>query len=210
MNKFIESLEWRYATKKFNPEKQVSDQDIEYLKEAVRLSVSSFGLQLYKVLIIKDKDIKARLVEPTYNQKQVEQASHVFIFCSILNPGDSHVDKFIENISNIREVSVDSIKGFGDLMKKFIKDKTPAQVEVWADKQNYIAMTNLLNACAYLGIDSCPMEGFSPQKYDEVLGLTEKNLKACLVVPVGYRADDDKYSKSAKVRKCSEEIFEII
>ena len=207
MTNFIESLQWRFASKSFDPNRQVPQEDIDFLKEAIQLSVSSYGLQQYKVLIIEDKKLQEKLTPASYNQTQVSEASHVFVFCSITNVGEELIDDFMENISKTRGVPKDSLNGFAKMIQAKVDRQTKEQIEEWSDRQSYITMTNLLNACAIKQIDSCPMEGFIPEKYIEILDLESKNLKPVLVVPIGYRTADDKYAKIAKVRKPMEDLF---
>ncbi len=207
MTHFIERLQWRFASKSFDPNKQVPQQDIDFLKEAIQLSVSSYGLQQYKVLIIKDKKLQEKLTPASYNQTQISEASHVFVFCSMTNVDEAVIDDYMENISKTRGVSKDSLNGFAKMIQSKVDRQTKEQIEEWSDRQSYITMTNLLNACAVKQIDSCPMEGFIPEKYIEILALEHENLKPVLVVPIGYRTNDDKYAKLAKVRKPMEDLF---
>ena len=207
MTHFIESLQWRFASKSFDPNKQVPQHDIDFLKEAIQLSVSSYGLQQYKVLIIKDKKLQEKLTPASYNQTQISEASHVFVFCSMTNVDEEVIDDYMENISKTRGVSKDSLHGFAKMIQSKVDRQTKEQIEEWSDRQSYITMTNLLNACAIKQIDSCPMEGFIPEKYIEILDLEHKNLKPVLVVPIGYRTADDKYATLTKVRKPMEDLF---
>lgn len=206
MNDFIKSLEWRFASKSFDAAKQVPQDDIDFIKKAIQLSVSSYGLQQYKVLIVKNKAIQEKLTAASYNQTQVSEASHVFVFCSIKNVDDNLIDEYMTNISETRDTPKESLAGFAKMLQDHVARRTPEQVEEWSDRQSYITMTNMLNACAIKEIDSCPMEGFIPEKYSEILNL-DNNLKPVLVVPIGYRTDDDKYAKLAKVRKPMDELF---
>jgi len=207
MTNFIKSLEWRFASKSFDPNKQVPQEDIEFLKKAIQLSVSSYGLQQYQVVIVQDKKLQEKLTPASYNQTQVAEASHVFVFCSMTNVDESTVDEFMENTSKARGVTKDSLNGFAKMIQSKIDRSTKEQLAEWTDRQSYITMTNLLNACAVKEIDSCPMEGFIPEKYIEILDLEKYNLKPVLVVPIGYRTEKDKYAKLAKVRKPIADLF---
>ena len=207
MNDFIKSLEWRFASKSFNPNKRIPKKDIDFLKKAIQLSVSSYGLQQYKVLIIEDKNLQEKLTTASYYQNQISEASHVFVFCSMTNVNKEVVADYIKNISKTRGTSKKSLDSFAKMIQATIDRQTKEEIAEWTDRQSYITMTNLLNACAIKEIDSCPMEGFVPDKYIEILGLEEKNLKPVLVVPVGYRTENDKYATLAKVRKPMEDLF---
>jgi nitroreductase len=210
MKPFIENQNWRYATKKFDSSKKISTEDLNILKEAIRLSASSYGLQPYKVFLIENKDIREQLKEFSWRQSQVTDASHLFVFANYVDIQDSHIDNYIDNIAKTRNLKVEDLKGFADLMKTKIIGLSPNTKAIWTSKQAYLAMGNLLNAAAELKIDATPMEGFEPEKYNEILGLNELGLNASLVVPVGYRHEEDYSQHYKKVRKSNEELFQTI
>lgn len=207
MSKFIEDQHWRYATKKFDATKKISDNDFEILKEAIRLSASSYGLQPYKVFIIEDNIIREKLMEFSWKQAQVVDASHLIVIANYTQISAEIIDNYIDRIANARNIPAENIKGYGDFMKTKILGLTPEETAVWTSKQTYLAMGNLLNAAAELKIDATPMEGFEIEKYNELLNLTSQGLSASLVIPVGYRHDDDATQHLNKVRKSKEELF---
>tara|TARA_Y100001980_G_C14556920_1_gene354004 strand:+ start:134012 stop:134641 length:630 start_codon:yes stop_codon:yes gene_type:complete len=205
----IDKLRWRYATKKFDPDRSVSAQDLECLKEAVRLSVSSFGIQPYKVIIIENKEIKKALVEASMGQQQVADASHLFVFCNYTRDFDRQVDDYIEKIIEAQGKGSTEVRNYGESIKASLRKKSPEERERWAEKQTYLALNNLLVACAELKIDACPMEGFDKEVYNQMLGLDEQGLNANLIAPIGYRSKDDKAMSRKKIRKSKEELFEM-
>jgi len=205
--KTIENLEWRYATKVFDNTKKVSHEDIQQLKKAVQLSVSSFGLQLYKVLIIEDQLLKEKLKPASWNQNQITDASHLFVFCNYSNVTPTDVDAFIQNISTTRNLPMDRLEGYRKSIKDSIANKSETELKSWLEKQAYLALGNLLMACAELKIDACPMEGFIPDMYNEILNLKEEGLNACLIAPIGYRSTEDKSQFLEKVRKSEKDLF---
>lgn len=206
----IENLNWRYATKKFDSSKKVSQTDLALLKESIRLSASSYGLQLYKVLIIETEVIKEKLQPASYGQAQITDASHIFVFCNYASVNNNHVDEYLQLKAEIQNLNVADLQGVGDFIKGALSYKSEEEMSNWTAKQTYIALGNLLVAAAELKIDACPMEGFEPQKYNEILGLTDKGLNASLVVAVGYRSEEDKTQLATKVRKSKEILFETI
>ena len=206
----LKGLKWRYATKKFDATKKISNEDLETLKEAVQLSASSYGLQFYKVLIIEDPEIRAQLKEAAYGQTQLTDASQVFVFCNYTNPVDADVDKFVQLTAETRQQNVDALKAHADGMKGSINGQTEEAKKIWTAKQTYIALGTLLAAAGEMRIDACPMEGFNPQEFNRILGLGKKGLNAAVVATVGYRAEDDKYQHAAKVRKPMDELYETI
>ncbi len=210
MNNFIENQNWRYATKKFDATKKVSTEDLETLKKAIQLSSSSYGLQLYKVFIIENPAIRAQLQPVSWGQSQIVEASHLFVFANVVDVQENHIDNYVQNIANTRGLALEDLKGYSDFMKSKIVSLPVEQKAVWTSKQTYLALGNLLNAAAELKIDVTPMEGFEPEKYNEILGLDKLGLNAALVATVGYRHEEDATQYYAKVRKPIEELFETI
>lgn len=207
MSNFIENQNWRYATKKFDATKKVSSEDLNFLKEAIRLSSSSFGLQPYKVLIIENKEIREQLKPLAWGQTQVTDASHLFVFASEYEMGDLAIDTYLETIATTRAIPLESIAGYGEFMKSKITPMPSEIKKAWTAKQTYLALANLLNAAAELKIDVTPMEGFESDGFNEVLGLTKLGLTATLIAPIGYRHEEDATQFLKKVRKSNEELF---
>ncbi len=210
MTNFIENQKWRYATKKFDATKKVTSEDLETLKNAIQLSSSSYGLQLYKVFIVENPEVRAQLQPVSWGQSQIVDASHLFVFANIVDVQDNHIDDYLENIVKTRDLNPEDVKGYGDFMKSKIISLSTAEKAIWTSKQTYLALGNLLNAAAELKIDVTPMEGFESEKYNEILGLDKLGLNATLVAPIGYRHENDATQHLAKVRKPIEELFETI
>jgi len=204
----INNLKWRYATKKFDPNKKINKSDLEILKEAVQLSVSSYGLQLYKVLIIEDKEIRKKLQTASWNQKQITEASHLFVFCNYKKVESDHIDSFIRLTAETRNLEFEKLIGYGDFIKTKLAEKNNIEQSNWLERQPYLALSNLLMACASMQIDSCPMEGFEAEEYNRILGLDEKGLNACVIATIGYRDSSDDSMNFSKVRKPMEILFE--
>lgn len=207
MSQFIENAKWRYATKKFDATKKVSAEDLETLKEAIRLSASSFGLQLYKVIIVENPELRAQLQPASWGQSQIVDASHLIVFANQTTVDNNDVNQYLNNVAATRNLPVESLTGYGDYMKGFIGNLPEEVKSIWTAKQTYIALSNLLNAAAELKIDVTPMEGFVPAQYNEILGLDKLNLNAALVAAVGYRHEEDATQHYAKVRKSNEDLF---
>ena len=210
MPNFIENQKWRYATKKFDASKKVSASDLETLKEAIQLSTSSYGLQLYKVFIIENPEVRAQLQPASWGQSQIIEASHLFVFTNIVDVQDQHIDAYVQNFANTRGLTVEDLKGYSDFMKSKIVSLPVDQKAVWTSKQTYLALANLMNAAAELKIDVTPMEGFEPEKYNEILGFNALGLNASLVAAVGYRHEEDATQHYVKVRKPKQELFTTI
>jgi len=205
----IENLKWRYATKKYDTIKKVSVDKINQIKEAIRLSASSYGLQLFRVLDIKDKDIREKLKVASYSQPQITDASHLLVFCGYADVNDGHIDEYLNLKADTQGFDVELLKEFRNFMKAFIEGRKSGK-QVWTAKQTYIALGNAMAACAELKIDSTPMEGFEADKYNEILGLKSKGLKADVLLAIGFRSDEDKTQYEVKIRKPMESLFEIV
>jgi len=215
----IDTLKWRYATKKFDPDKKVSDTDIATLKEAVRLTPSSYGFQLYKVIVVTDQKIKDKLYKESYYQSQIRDCSHLFIFCSYKTVDSKHIDEFIDLMEQGRQQDderayMDKMKSkakimlYGTIAKADIGRRDKSEALHWMQKQCYLAISQLMVACADMRIDSCPFEGFSTEAYDKILDLGDKNLTSTVLLPVGYRTEDDRHQFRTKVRKPLDKLFE--
>lgn len=207
MSDFITNQKWRYATKKFDASKKISIEDFEMLKEAIQLSTSSYGLQPYKILIIENPEVRAQIQPAAWGQTQIVDASHLLVFANITNFGETEIDNYINLMAETRGISVESVKGYADFMKMKITGLPEEQRNIWTSKQTYLALANLMNAAAELKIDVTPMEGFEPEKVNEILGLPAKGLNASLLATIGYRHEDDATQHYAKVRKPINELF---
>ena len=207
MDTILENRTWRYATKKFDTTKKVSDADLDLLLEATRLSASSYGLQPYHVFVITDQEVREKLKPVSWGQTQITDASHLLVFAGVTNFDASLIDNYLVNVSQTRNIPKTQLKEYGDFMKSNILDLPSETKQEWAARQVYLALGNVMQAAAELQIDTCPMEGFEAEKYDEILNLKEKGLTTVLVLPVGYRAAEDITQHLAKVRKTKEELF---
>ena len=201
---------WRYATKKFNSKKKVAPSDLELIKEAVRLAPSSYGLQLFKVIIIEDQELKEKLVGSSYNQNQIIDCSHLFVFCNYTKVLERDIDLFINTKSKVNNHPVNELQGYGSFLKNNLLKKEPKETSIWTTNQVYIALAHLMTACATLQIDSCPIEGFKADDYNAILDLNNRHMNAAVIAAVGYRSDSDLTQEQKKVRKSSSLLFETI
>jgi nitroreductase len=206
--RLLESLKWRYATKKFDSSRKVNENDLEKLKEAVQLSVSSYGLQLYKVLVISDKETREKLLPFSWGQSQVTEASHLFVFCNYTEHREEDVDAYIASTAKIQGTTLEKLTSYRNFIKESLSRMNWSEWQAWSEKQTYLALSNLLTACAELKIDACPMEGFESDEYNRILGLDKRGLNASIIAPVGYRSADDHTQFRKKVRKPMEALFE--
>ena len=210
MNKVIEDLNWRYAVKKFNAEKKISNSDFDTLKESLRLTPTSYGLQSFTGVVVASDILREKLVEASYGQRQVADASHLFVLCSYSKIKDTDVDSYMQLISHTRNVRIENLDGFSNRIKGEMNARSEQEILNWSTRQTYIALGQLLHTCASLRNDATPMEGFDPAKYSEILGLSDKNLTPTLAIPVGYRHEEDITQHGAKVRKHLDDLIQTI
>ncbi|NEW79501.1 MAG: NAD(P)H-dependent oxidoreductase [Gelidibacter sp.] len=206
----VNSLEWRYATKKFDPSKKLTIQQIETLKKAFNLTPTSFGLQPIKMIVIENKELQEKLVKYCYFQRMVADASHLLVLCIENDTTTDDINAYFDLEIKTRGTSEEVISNFRNQLIAMYKNKTLEEKQLSATYQTYIALGNLMTVCAVEKIDNCPMEGFVPEKIDELLNLPAQNLKSVLLMPVGFRAEDDFMSTMKKVRKpLNETVLEI-
>lgn len=196
----IEALHWRYATKQFDATKKLSADQLELVKESLRLAPSSFGVQPWKFFIISNATLREQLRAAGYGQPQVTDASHLVVFTVPTNIDSAYVDEFINHVAEIKGISEDLLKGYGDMIKGKISSMTPAAATEWAARQAYIALGTLLTSLAHESIDAAPMEGFDPAQFDELLGLPAQQLTTVVIAAVGFRSVDDAAATMPKMR----------
>lgn len=207
----LTQLRWRYATKKFDAAQKISAEDWRTLEEVLVLTPSSYGLQPWKFIVITNQGTKEKLVPVSWGQKQVADCSHVVVFAIKKNITAGDVDQFLDRIAKVRGMSREALASYRQMMVGDVVEGERSKVAAeWAARQAYIALGNFMTSAALLGIDTCPMEGFEPAKYDEILGLPARGLTAAVVAVAGYRAADDKYAMLPKVRFPAEEVLEHI
>lgn len=204
----IEKLNWRYATKKFDSSYKMNESEVELVKSVIQLSPASYGLQPYKVLIVTNPEIREKLKEVSWNQPQITDSSAVLVFVRNKVVDETEVDTFVDNIVKTRGVPKEMLAQYESMMKYAVSSQTEEQKATWVDKQIYLALGNLLTSLSVLGLDSCPMEGFDKSKYDEILGL--ENTSSVVVCAIGKRDESDETQNYRKVRKSTEDLFEVI
>ncbi len=210
----LDSLNWRYATKSFDTTKKLSPEQVEFIKEAMRLSPSSYGIQAWKLVEITTPEIRQQLREIGWNQDQFTEASNLFAFCSYTDPvgrAEEIVQTYVDELVSQRGVTADSLEGYKNMMVKAMKNgnttNDPDKSAQWLDNQLYLALGQTMSACALAGIDTCAMEGFDIAKANEILGLGKLGLQVKSFLAVGFRSDEDKYATTMKVRNPLDKVF---
>ncbi|MBS0203583.1 MAG: NAD(P)H-dependent oxidoreductase [Planctomycetes bacterium] len=201
----LEQLKWRYAVKKFDPVRPISPEDWTVLEQSLVLSPSSFGLQPWRFVVITNPDTKSQLKPISYGQQQVVDASHVVVFAIRQNLSTDDIDKFVARTAEVHGKTVETLAGFRKVMVGTLHGGS-INLNHWATLQVYIALGQFMAAAAMMGIDTCPMEGIVPAKYDALLGLNEQGYATAVACVAGYRATDDKYAQLPKVRFKTEDV----
>lgn len=207
MKNIIDSLNWRYATKAYDTNKKITTEQVENLTEAVRLSPSSYGLQTYKVIHVKNPETREKLKAAAWGQAQLTDSSELFVFAVKTDVNESNVDEFINLVATTRNIPNESLTEYSSMIKGTVNSLSPEHKEAWASRQAYLGLGVLLTTAALHEIDATPMEGFDNAKFDEILGLKELNLKSVVICALGYRSENDTYASLAKVRESKGNIF---
>ena len=202
----LESLQWRYATKKMNGEKIPQDK-LEKILEATRLAPSSYGLTPYNVIVVEDQKLKEELQGACYGQTQLTDSSAVLVFATWDDVTEEAVDIYIQETATQRGIGVEMLGEFSGMIKGSLSNMTQDQKISWAQRQAYIGLGFALVAAATEEVDSTPMEGFVPSSVDTVLGLEELGLKSVVVLPLGYRDTENDYLASLKKVRWENEKF---
>jgi nitroreductase len=207
MEQILEKLNWRYATKVFDKTKKLSDEQLHLIKESLRLSPSSSGIQPWKFVEVKSSELREKIKAASWGQAQVSDASSLFVLCTRNEIDEIHIDKQIVQTANTHGMSTESLKGYKDMMMGILSRKSPEELKSWARAQVYIALGFALATAAQAGIDACPMEGFDNAQVDEILGLKELGLSSAVFFTVGFRSTEDVNATRKKVRFEDQEVF---
>lgn len=210
-DQILDRLNWRYATKKFDPSRKISDDAWHALEQSLVLTPSSFGQQPWKFFVIRNPEVRKKLQEHAWGQSQVVDASHFVVLAIKTGINNDDVDRYINRVAAVRETPKEKLEGLENAIKGFLKDHPFAQqIDTWSAKQVYVALAFFLYSAALLDIDACPMEGFIPDKVDEVLGLPSQGYSAIVLCAAGYRSEEDRSASAAKVRYETADVVQYI
>ncbi|MBU3003860.1 NAD(P)H-dependent oxidoreductase [Paraglaciecola arctica] len=190
MSELLQNLQWRYATKKMNPTKPVSSEKVDFILEAIRLSASSSGLQPYDVLVVTNPEIREQIVPHAWDQKQITDGSHLLVFAAWDNYTAERINTMFDLVNEKRGFKNEGWENYRQMLLNTYPKRDPETNFQHAARQAYIGLGSALIAAAEMKVDSTPMEGFNPEKVDEILGLKERGLKSVVLLPLGYRADE--------------------
>jgi nitroreductase len=204
----LEQLNWRYATQRFDPTRKIADVEWRALEQALVLSPSSIGLQPWKFLVVTDAAVKAGLRAASWRQPQPEECSHFVVFAVRKDLDAGHVERHVERIIEVRGVERESLAKFQSMtLRNLEKARAEGRLDTWQTHQVYIALGQFMACAAMVGIDTCPMEGIDAARFDEILGLAGTDYATVVACAAGYRAADDKYAATKKVRFRSEDVI---
>jgi nitroreductase len=203
-----DALRWRYATKKFDPERKIPAGTWAALEQALVLAPSSYGLQPWRFVVVQDEATREKLSAAAHGQRQPLDCSHFVVFSFRKDFNGSDLDRVLARTAEVRGVPRASVKGYGDVIAGGIAHaRSGGYLDNWMSRQVYIALGGFIAAASLLGVDSCPMEGIEAPRFDEILGLTAPGYGTLCACAAGYRAADDKYAAAAKVRFRPEDVI---
>jgi nitroreductase len=204
----VAALNWRYATKKFDPRKKIAPDVWTALEQSLVLAPSSIGLQPWKFFVVTEAGVKTQLMGASYRQSQVADCSHFVAFTARRDIDAGHVERHIDRMAEVTGVTTDSLAKFRAMtMRNLDKARAAGTLDVWQEHQIYIALGQFMASAALLAVDTCPMEGIEPEKYDEILGLAGSNYATVVACAAGFRLPDDKYANTKKVRFKPEDVI---
>lgn len=207
----LDSLNWRYATKQFDPAGKIDDATWQALEDALVLTPSSYGLQPWRFFVVEDSGLRARLRPHSWNQSQITDASHLVVFGIPDKIDVPFMEKYLARIAEVRGLSLESLSFYrGMMLNDVIAGPRSAWSREWACRQVYIALGNFMTAAAMLGVDTCPLEGIDPKEYDAILDLPAKGFNTVVACAAGYRSADDKYAALPKVRFTKSDVVQRI
>lgn len=200
----IETLNWRYATKKFS-DRKISEENLQEIIHAINLSASSVGMQPYRLFVIENTEIRKELAADSFNP-QIAEASHLLVFAALSSVNQKTIDDYIQLVANERKIAQENLADFKKSLQALLLSRNDGENLKWSTNQAYIGLGTGMIAAANLKIDATPMEGFNGEKFDVQLGLNEKGLKSVVLLALGYRdAEKDVFAKMKKVRLPKEE-----
>lgn len=199
-DELLKSLQWRYATKTFDPNKKISNDLWQTIEESMVLTPSSFGLQPWKFITISNAQTKEALLEHSWNQAQVTDCSHMVVLCAKQSISEDDIEHWLTQITKTRQVERSSLDVYAGMMHGFFSSMNNEAVAAWAKNQVYIALGQLMTTASVLGVDACPMEGILPPEYDKILDLEGTDYRTSVACAMGYRSEKDHHATLPKVR----------
>ncbi|MBQ4915082.1 NAD(P)H-dependent oxidoreductase [Maribacter sp. MMG018] len=206
----LDKLNWRYAAKAMNGEK-VPQEKVDRILEAARLAPTSSGLQPFEIIVVTNPELKEKIKNVAWNQSVVTDCSHLLVFAAWDNYTEERINKMFDLTNEIRGFKNEGWENYRQQLLGLYPKRDPEVNFQHAARQAYIAFTEALTAAAFEGVDTTPMEGFDPDAVDEILGLREKGLRSCVLLPIGYRnTEEDWLVNLVKVRRSKEDLVTVM
>lgn len=206
-SELLASLNFRYATKAFDSSRKIDADTWSALEASLTLTPSSFGLQPWKFIVVDTPEIREKLKSASWGQNQVTDASHLVVLTTRTDLTQKDIDKWIACLSEVQGTPVENLAGYAGMIASFSSTMSQAEKQAWNTRQVYIALGQLMTAAAVLEIDTCPLEGISPNEYDEILGLKNSGYATAVACALGYRSAEDKYASAKKARFSSADLI---
>jgi nitroreductase/dihydropteridine reductase len=207
MTNLINTLQWRYATKKFNPAKEVPQEKLDRILEAIRLTATSSGLQPYEVFVVTNKEVREKIKPIAWNQEQITDGSHLLVFAAWDNYTAERINMMFDLVNEQRGFKNEGWENYRQMLLGTYPKRDAEVNYQHAARQAYIGVGTALIAAAEEQVDATPMEGFDPKALDEILGLKALGLRSVVILPLGYRADEGDWLVSLKKVRRSREDF---
>ena len=206
----LEALRWRYATKQFDPARAIPAATWAALEESLVLTPSSLGLQPWRFVVVTQPELREPLQAASYGQSQPRDCSHFVVFTVRRGLDEAHISRHVARTAAVRGVTEESLAKFRGMMQGSVeRARREGTLDTWQDHQAYIALGQFMLAAALLGVDTCPMEGIEPRRYDEILGLAGTGDGTVVACAAGYRSAGDKYAAAPKVRFPHAEVVDV-
>ncbi len=204
----LEALNWRYATKIFDPTKKVSAENLHVILESARLAPSSIGIEPWKFIVVENTELRSKLRAAAYDQPKVTDASQIIVVAYRTDVRDRIANELVERTASIQRISQESLVGLRQMAEGSIARRSDAELTSWIRAQSYIALGMMIQTASLLNIDNCPMEGFANRQVDTILNLSEQHLASTSMLAIGYRGEDPA-AKRPKVRRAFEDVVDI-
>lgn len=202
----IDALKWRYATQKFDTDKDIPEETLTQIITAGNLAATAYGLQPFEMVVVKNQALKDKLVPASYGQEHAGKNSVLIVLAARTDVDEAFISEYVDRLADARSLPANIAEGIKSTMNDDLGSRTPENLAKWTENQAFIILGTLMAAASEAKVDNHAMLGFDPNQYDEILGLKEYNLHATVILALGYRAEDDAWQHYPKVRKDLEDV----
>lgn len=207
MSEIIESMNWRYATKVFDSERSLSEEQLYQVLEAVRLAPSAYGLQPFRVVVVTSPEVRKELRLAAHNQRQFEECSHLLVFCTESFITEEYVKSYLDAYSEVRLIDREKLISYENHVVEVLSSLDLGEVVKWKENQTYLSLGVAISTAAMLGVDTCAIEGFERHAFDEILNLEPLGLSSTVCLALGFRHEQDPNQFLPKVRRSNQKFI---